>query len=124
MAVYRALEAEVLAQRPAFVFLAKQVAALQLGGDHLHEILAPAWKVGRSDIEAIAGIVLEPVLHDVGDLRRCSNQTETAHAGHFLVQLPDGRLLPFDTFEQLRADAAQLPRLEFVERNGPVERVS
>src|SRR5262245_62092837 len=117
------LEPEVVAQGPAFVLRAEQAAALQFRRNHLHEVLASARQVGGSNVEAIAGVILEPVLHDVGDVGRRSYETEATHARHFLVELPDRRVLPSHTLEQLRTDAAQLRRPELVEGNGTVEGV-
>src|SRR5262245_15545538 len=123
MAVSGPLEAEVLAQGTAFVLGAEQAAALQFRRNHLHEVLASARQVGGSNVEAIAGVILEPVLHDIGDVSWRSYETEATHARHFLVELPDGRVLLSHTLEQLGADAAQLCRPELVERNGIVEGV-
>src|SRR6185295_16439043 len=124
ISVHGPLEAEVFAQRPALVFLAEQAAALQLGRNHFHEILAPARQVGWRDIEAVAAVILEPLLHNVGNVWGCANQTEAAHAGDLLVELADCRVLPSHPRKQLCTDAAQFGGSELVERNRTIEGVA
>src|SRR4051794_27663434 len=70
IATHRTFEPEIFAQCLALIFGTEQAAALQLGHDQLHELLAPAWQMRWCNVEAVAGAVLEPLLHGVGDVRR------------------------------------------------------
>src|SRR5262245_18537746 len=77
--------------------------------------------MGGRNIEAIAGIVREPILNDVGNFRGRSDHAETAPTGDFTVELANGRDMALHALEELRADAAQLRRTELVEWNRAVE---
>jgi hypothetical protein len=62
-AVLGAREAEVFAQGPAFVFAAEEVAALEFGDDSVDEIVEAARDPREHDVEAVAGVAVEPLLH-------------------------------------------------------------
>jgi hypothetical protein len=47
---------------------AEQAAASQLRRHHFDEVVAAAGQVPASDVEAVAGTVLEPALHRIGHL--------------------------------------------------------
>ena len=57
------LGAEVFAQGPAFVFAAEEVAALEFGDDSVDEIVEAARDPREHDVEAVAGVAVEPLLH-------------------------------------------------------------
>src|SRR6266404_4428393 len=79
-AVFGAGEAEVLAQGLAFVFAAEEVAALQFGDDLVDEIVEAARDPREHDVEAVAGIAQEPLLHLVGDHLGGADQSEATVA--------------------------------------------
>jgi Domain of unknown function (DUF4169) len=66
-AVLRARQAETFPQGPAFVFAAEEVAALEFGDDAVDEIVEAARDPRAHDVEAVAGVAVEPLLHLVGD---------------------------------------------------------
>lgn len=111
VAVYYRSQAKVFALGPAFVFSTKQPPALQFGKYHLEyhldEILATARQCGRSDVETIAGRRFEPLLHDIGNVRRRADPSGSGQTGPG-VQLTDCRLLSSDPLDELSADAAKL----------------
>lgn len=107
VAVYYRSQAKAFAQGPAFVFSTKQPPAVQFGKYHLDEILATARQFGRSDVETIAGRRFEPLLHDIGNVRRCADPSGSGQTGPE-VQLTDCRLLSSDPLDELSADAAKL----------------
>src|SRR5271166_4633790 len=86
-AVLGAGETEVFAQGPAFVFAAEEVAALQFGDDAVDEIVEAARDPREHDVEAVAGVAVEPLLHLVGDHRWRADQREAAVAAGDLRQL-------------------------------------
>src|SRR5262245_18240633 len=77
--------------------------------------------MGGRNIKAIAGIMREPILNDVGNVRGRSDHAKTSPTGNFTVKLRNGRVLTRHTLEELRADAAQLRRTELVDWNRAVE---
>src|SRR5947209_17639567 len=68
--VLGARQAEVFAQSLAFVFAAEEVAALEFGDDAVDDIVEAARDMREHDVEAVAGVAVEPFLHLVGDHRR------------------------------------------------------
>ena len=92
------LQAEIFAQRLAFVFGAEQAAPLQFGDHHVDEIVEPAWQERRHDVEAVAAILAEPLFHHVGDgLRRAIDDRLGARAGdprRHLADASDFRAAP------------------------------
>src|SRR5580692_1444122 len=52
-AIMRKRQAEIFAQRLAFVFATEQAAALQLGDEQLDDVLQPARKGQRQNVEAV-----------------------------------------------------------------------
>ena len=67
----------------------------QLGNDHLDEILAATGQRGRRDVEPIARLCLEPLLHGIGDVVGRADPRRAGEAGAE-VQLADRRLLRFN----------------------------
>src|SRR5690606_29357326 len=61
-------QAQILAQRLAFVFRAEQAAPLQFGDELEHDVVDAAGIVAGHQAEAVAGLLLEPLLHDISDL--------------------------------------------------------
>src|SRR5208283_5268762 len=81
VAAHRTFEPEIFAQCLALIFGTEQPAALQLGHDQLHEVLAPARQMRWCNVEAVAGAVLEPLLHGVGDVRRRTDLCRSGNTG-------------------------------------------
>src|SRR5262245_59118854 len=99
-------QAEVFPQGPAFVFAAKQPAALQLGDDHVDEVLAAARQGGGRNVETIAAGGFEPLLHEIGDVGGRADPRRAGDAGA-QVELADRRLLPLHPLDERGAHAAQ-----------------
>ena len=75
----RPRQAEMVAQRRAVVLAAEQAALLQDRHHEIDEIVEAFGEVGRHDVEAIGGALLEPVLQRVGDrLRRAAQHPVAA----------------------------------------------
>jgi hypothetical protein len=104
-AVFGAGEAEVFAQGLAFVFAAEEVAALEFGDDVVDEIVDAARDSGEHDVEAVAGVALEPLLHLVGDHLRGADHGEAAVAAGDLRQLADRQIVAPGTFDDALAAA-------------------
>src|SRR5262245_45353579 len=77
--------------------------------------------MGGSNVEAVAGIMREPILHDVGDVRGRPDHAETALACDLTIELSNARVLALYALHELSADAAQIARTEFVEWNRTVQ---
>src|SRR5690349_14313408 len=92
-AVLRARQAEVLAQRPAFVLAAEEAAALQLRHHAVDEIVETARQVGEHDGEPVRAVRLEPLLHLVGDRLRRADYREARIAAEPLRELAHGEVL-------------------------------
>src|SRR3954453_5717757 len=74
-------QAEAVAQRVAFVTLAEDAAALQLGDDETRHVLVRAGHVGGGDDEAVARVTVEPLLHLVGNRRRGADEARPLQQG-------------------------------------------
>src|SRR4051795_4015115 len=105
--VHHRSQAKVFPQGRTFILGPEQPPPSQLWNDHLDEILAPTWQRGRCDVETIARIGFEPLLHGISDVRRRTDPCRTGEAGS-QIQLTDRRLFPSDPLDKLSADAAKL----------------
>src|SRR6266446_3718457 len=104
-AVLGAREAEVLTQGLAFVFAAEDAAALQFGDDPVDEIVEAAGNVREHDVEAVAGVAQEPLLHLVGDRLGGADQGEAAIAAGDLGQLAHRQIVAPGAFDDPLAAA-------------------
>src|SRR5271166_2828512 len=104
-AVLGAGETEVFAQGPAFVFAAEEVAALQFGDDAVDEIVEAARDPREHDVEAVAGVAVEPLLHLVGDHLRGADKGEAAVAAGDLRQLAHRQIVAPGAFDDALAAA-------------------
>src|SRR6202034_208429 len=87
-------QAEVFAERLAFVFLAEQPAPLQFGDQQVDDVLEPARESQRQDIEAVGCAAAEPKLQAIGDLRgRADHDAMAALAVNALDELANGEVL-------------------------------
>src|ERR1700722_19524430 len=87
-------QAEVFAQRLAFVFLAEQTAPLQLGDQQVDDVLKPAREGQRQDIEAVGRAAAEPELQAIGDFhRRADHHAVAALAVNALDELANTEVL-------------------------------
>src|ERR1700722_5645407 len=73
-------QAEVFAQGPALVLAAEQAAALQFGDDPVDELVEPTRDPWEHDVEPVAGVAVEPLLHLVGDGLRGADHRQAAIA--------------------------------------------
>ena len=92
-AVLRPRQTEVVAQGLAFVFATEEVAVLQFGDDAVDEIVEAARDPREHDVEAVAGVAVEPLLHLVGDHFGGADQREAAVAAGDLGQLADRQVV-------------------------------
>src|SRR4051794_34360422 len=77
-AVLRPPQSQVLAQGLALVFAAEEAPALQFRNDPVDEFVEPARDPWEHDVEAVAGIAIEPLLHLVGDGARRPDHRQAA----------------------------------------------
>src|SRR5690242_3906603 len=90
----RTRQAELIAQRRAFILGPEQSARLQFGDHKRHEIVEPSGNVRGLDEEAVAGVVEKPSFHLVDDLLgRADERTLAARPGEAHEELPDAELL-------------------------------
>src|SRR5215469_10769872 len=73
-------QTEILAQGFAFVFPPKEAAPLQLRHDLVDKVVEAAGYVREHDVEPVAGVAVEPLLHLVGDHRRRADERQPAIA--------------------------------------------
>src|SRR5579864_9498560 len=92
-AVFGARQAEIFAQRPAFVFAAEEAAALQLRDDPVDEIVEPAGDPREHDVEPVAGIAEKELLHLIDDRLRRPDHREPAITAGDLRQLTDRQII-------------------------------
>src|SRR5271169_949198 len=92
-AVLGARQPEILAQRLAFVFAAEEVTALELRHHLVDEVVEAARHIGEHDVEPVAGLAVEPLLHLVGSHRRSADERQPAIAAGDLRQLADRQIL-------------------------------
>jgi hypothetical protein len=93
-AVCRSAQAEMFAQRAAFILGAEQAAALQLGNHERDEILEAAGQVWRHDVVTVGAIFDEPLFELIGDLRRRTDERPVAAcAGDSQIEIADGQVL-------------------------------
>ena len=111
----------MLAQRCAFVLGAEQSTMLQHRNHQIDEIVAPARQVRRRDVETVAGALLEPCLHHIGDLVGGADDIEAAHAGDLLTELADGRMVAAHAGPQALADAVHVLRAMLLQRHRTVQ---
>src|SRR5262247_375170 len=91
--VGRPRQAEIFAQRCAFVVPPEQTAPLQFRHHALDEIVEPAGQVGKHDCETVGAFGDEPLLHLVSDGRGRADHGETGIAAKALGKLPHRELL-------------------------------
>ena len=77
----RKRHAEILAQHRPFIFRAKQAAALQFRDDQIDEVVDRAGHMRRQQVEAVGGLLDEPLLQLVGDRRGRADQGPMVFAG-------------------------------------------
>ena len=83
----------MVAESGAFILVTKDAAAPQFRDDELHEGVEAGRDGREHDVEAIAGIRLQPGLHRVGDLTGRPDHLEPAEATQKLRQLADRQLV-------------------------------
>src|SRR5205085_10484242 len=110
-AVLRAGQAEIFAQRLAFILAAEQTAALQFRHDPVDKIVEPAGDPREHDVEPVAGFAVEPFLHLVGDRARRADHRQPAIAAGDLRQLAYGQVVAPGTLDNPLAAAFRGVRL-------------
>ncbi len=93
-AIFRARQAEIFAQRLAFILASEQSPSLQLRDHLIDKVVQTAWKIREHHVKAIRALRDEPFLHLVGDRRRRADKRETAVAADSLRKLPNGQIFP------------------------------
>lgn len=68
----------MIAQRRAFITRAEQAAPLQLGHEQARDRLEAGRQQRRHQVEAVGGVVLEPVLQDVGHVAHAADGGQVA----------------------------------------------
>src|SRR6516162_10742507 len=91
--VCRPRQAEIFAQRLAFVFTPEQTTPLQFRHHSLEEFVEPAGQVGEHDCETVGAFGGEPFLHLVGDGRGRADHGEPGIAAKALGELAHRELL-------------------------------
>ena len=100
----RPRQAEVFAQRLAFIFATEQAAALQFGNDLIDEIVETAGQIREHDGKAVRAFGLKPFLHFVGDGLCGADHGKAGIAAEPLRELPHG-----EVFSASKLDGALPP---------------
>src|SRR5215470_18703162 len=91
--VARPRQAEVFAQRRAFVLAAEDAAPLQPRHHAVDEVVEPARQIGEHDGEAVGAARLQPLLHLLGDGLRRADHGEAGIAAEPLRELAHREVL-------------------------------
>jgi hypothetical protein len=68
--------------------VAKQASSLQFGHNLIHEVIEAFRHEGEHDVEAVATLLKEPLLHFISDGRRRAYKGEPAETAGDLGELP------------------------------------
>ena len=98
----------MLSQRGPCIFLPEYPPPLQLRNHPADEILDPAWDGWEHDVEAVAGIAFQPVLHFIGDGFGAAGEGQAAIAAECYGQLPHGQVFAACAFQHALTAALAL----------------
>src|SRR6185437_734550 len=99
-AVFRPRQAEILAQRPSLILVAENAAPLQFRYYLVDEVVEAGGQEREHDVEAVAAVARQPLLHLVGDPGGRAHKRQAAIAADPLGELAHGELVAGGDIDQ------------------------